>query len=84
MLARQRPGVRGQRCRETHYLELHHLRPFAKQGASVASNLTLRCAAHNALAAEQDFGPTFMAERRSATVHEARAAQKLFEEPPSG
>jgi hypothetical protein len=59
---------RGYRCRETHYLEFHHLQPFAKNGASVASNLTLRCAAHNALAAEQDFGAPFMAERRSSTA----------------
>src|SRR5690349_21467673 len=47
---------RGQRCREERYLELHHLKPFAPGGENVASNLTLRCAAHNALAAEDDFG----------------------------
>ena len=37
--------LRGERCCETRYLELHHLQPFAKDGASVAANLTLRCAA---------------------------------------
>jgi 5-methylcytosine-specific restriction endonuclease McrA len=66
---------RGQRCGETHYLELHHLQPFARNGAHLASNLTLRCVAHNALAAERDFGPQLMAERRGSTRHEAFAAQ---------
>ena len=67
--------ARGERCCETHYLELHHLQPFAKNGAHSASNLSLRCAAHNALVAEQDFGLELMAERRSSTKHEAMAAQ---------
>jgi 5-methylcytosine-specific restriction endonuclease McrA len=67
--------ARGERCRETHYLELHHLQPFAKGGAHAVSNLTLRCAAHNALAAEHDFGANFMAELRSSARHEALAAQ---------
>jgi 5-methylcytosine-specific restriction endonuclease McrA len=69
--------ARGQRCCETRYLELHHLQPFAKNGANIAQNLTLRCAAHNALAAEQDFGPEVMAERRNSTRHESLAAQPL-------
>ncbi|HXK18757.1 MAG TPA: HNH endonuclease signature motif containing protein [Polyangiaceae bacterium] len=66
---------RGERCCETRYLELHHLQPFARQGAHVASNLALRCRAHNALAAEQDFGPAVMAQKREALRHEALAAQ---------
>jgi 5-methylcytosine-specific restriction endonuclease McrA len=65
---------RGHRCRETHYLEFHHLQPFARSGASVTSNLTLRCAAHNALAAEQDFGPTHMARQRGSMAHQSLAA----------
>jgi hypothetical protein len=73
--------ARGQRCPETHYLELHHLWPFAKNGASVATNLTLRCASHNALAAEQDFGSTVMASRRDSTTHQARAHQQLLGQP---
>jgi hypothetical protein len=48
------PG--GRRCAETHLLEFHHLQPFAKGGEHTAANLALRCAAHNALAAEDDFG----------------------------
>lgn len=66
---------RGERCHETHYLELHHLQPFAKNGANVAANLTLRCAAHNALAAEQDFGRELIAKHRDGARHEALGAQ---------
>ena len=65
--------ARGLRCAETRYLELHHLQPFAKNGAHVTSNLTLRCSAHNALAAERDFGRTFVAERRCSSRHQALA-----------
>jgi hypothetical protein len=46
----------GQRCRETHSLELHHLEALARGGDHSEENLSLRCRAHNALAAEQDFG----------------------------
>jgi hypothetical protein len=46
----------GRRCTETHRLEFHHLEPFARGGEHTPANLALRCAAHNALAAEEDFG----------------------------
>jgi 5-methylcytosine-specific restriction endonuclease McrA len=46
----------GKRCFETNRLEFHHLKPFAAGGEHAAANLTLRCAAHNALAAEEAFG----------------------------
>ncbi len=46
----------GQRCRETCYLELHHIVPFARDGRETVENLTLRCRCHNGLAAEEDFG----------------------------
>ena len=66
---------RGERCCETRYLEVHHLQPFARQGGHVASNLVLRCRAHNELAAEQDFGPVLMARKRASLRHESRRAQ---------
>ena len=69
--------ARGERCCEARYLEIHHLQPFAKQGAHVASNLTLRCAAHNALAAEEDFDARLLEQRRESTRHEAFARQAL-------
>jgi hypothetical protein len=53
----------GQRCRETSWLEIHHLEPHARGGPSTLDNLGLRCRAHNALAAEQDFGHDHMARR---------------------
>jgi hypothetical protein len=56
----------GQRCRETHCLELHHLRAFALDGEHDVSNLALRCRAHNALAAEEDFGRSFMDRKRTS------------------
>jgi hypothetical protein len=65
----------GQRCRETRYLELHHLKPFAQGGENVASNLTLRCSAHNSLAAEEDFGRHVIEQKRGSTRHESLAAQ---------
>jgi hypothetical protein len=66
---------RGERCFETHYLELHHLKPFARGGTNVASNLTLRCTAHNALAAEEDFGRELINRKRDALSHESCASQ---------
>lgn len=51
---------RGARCRETHRLEFHHRVPFAVKPEHDVANLTLRCAAHNALAAEEDFGRELM------------------------
>jgi hypothetical protein len=47
---------RGERCREISRLEFHHHEAFACGGPATLDNLSLYCAAHNALAAEQDFG----------------------------
>lgn len=58
--------ARGQRCRERAGLELHHLDPHARGGPATADNLTLRCRAHNALAAERDFGRAWMFHKVSA------------------
>jgi hypothetical protein len=60
----------GTRCRDTHRLEFHHLKPFATGGEHCVSNLTLRCAAHNALAAEQDFGRELIEHRKGSLRHE--------------
>jgi 5-methylcytosine-specific restriction endonuclease McrA len=67
----------GQRCRETHHLELHHIEPFARHGSHDTANLTLHCKAHNALAAEHDFGDEPIARERDRSVHEsANRAQR--------
>jgi 5-methylcytosine-specific restriction endonuclease McrA len=65
----------GRRCAETHRLELHHLRAFARGGEHTEGNLTLRCRAHNSLAAEQDFGREFIVLARGAGEHEPWAVQ---------
>jgi len=64
----------GRRCCETHWLELHHIEAFAGGGAHTPKTLTLRCVAHNALAAEHDFGRAFMAAQR-ASAHESFNSQ---------
>jgi 5-methylcytosine-specific restriction endonuclease McrA len=56
--------ARGQRCRETALLEYHHEHAYALGGSTSLDNVTLRCRAHNALAAERDFGRQFMERRR--------------------
>jgi hypothetical protein len=60
----------GRRCAETYGLELHHLRAFARGGAHSEENLTLRCHAHNALAAEEDYGRELIELARNASEHE--------------
>jgi hypothetical protein len=44
------------RCRETGQLEFHHVVPFARGGPTSAANLQLRCRAHSAFEAAQEFG----------------------------
>jgi len=60
--------ARGQRCRETSGLELHHDAAYALGGLPTESNLCLRCRAHNDLAAEHDFGREFMARKKGLTL----------------
>jgi ADP-ribosylglycohydrolase len=77
---------RGERCQETHYLELHHRQPFGMQGAHTTANLTLHCRAHNSLAAEVDFGRKQMTERQQSSRHESlaserRSATRTIDEP---
>jgi 5-methylcytosine-specific restriction endonuclease McrA len=44
------------RCRETGFLEFHHVVPFAAGGATDVDNLQLRCRSHNAHEARLYFG----------------------------
>jgi hypothetical protein len=64
---------RGERCRETRWLELHHLQAFALGGEHSVTNLALRCRAHNALAAEEDFGRELVEQERGKR-HESFAS----------
>ena len=52
------------RCAERHRLEFHHLKPFAAGGKSTATNIELRCRAHNAYEAELYFGEDVVAAAR--------------------
>jgi 5-methylcytosine-specific restriction endonuclease McrA len=54
----------GRRCQARERLEFHHLVPFAQGGDHSASNVSLRCSAHNAYQAELDYGADFMARAR--------------------
>ena len=56
------------RCTETGFLEYHHVVPFASSGETTASNLELRCRAHNQYEADLWFGAT-----QPTSVREARA-----------
>ena len=47
---------RAGRCRETAFLEFHHVRPHAVGGATTADNIELRCRAHNQHEARMFFG----------------------------
>jgi hypothetical protein len=60
---------RGVRCREATCLELHHRHAHALGGPNTADNLDLRCTAHNALAAEADFGREHMDRVRPSAAH---------------
>jgi 5-methylcytosine-specific restriction endonuclease McrA len=64
---------RGHRCRETGGLELHHEHAYALGGPATESNIALRCRAHNALAAEQDYGREFMASKLARAPAPARS-----------
>jgi hypothetical protein len=67
-------GAHGQ-CTETGFLEYHHVVPFAAGGETSASNLELRCRAHNQYEAELWFGVT--EQRVVRVVREARAMYRL-------
>ena len=48
-------GAEG-RCRETSFLEFHHVEPFAVGGDATSDNIELRCRAHNTHEARVYFG----------------------------
>lgn len=51
----------GRRCGTRDFLEFHHELPWARCREHRASNIHLRCRAHNQHAAELDFGADYMA-----------------------
>ena len=63
------------RCTETGFLEYHHVVPFASGGETSASNLELRCRAHNQYEAEQWFGAKQFPRVREQRAYFGAAAQ---------
>ena len=51
------------RCRETAFLEFHHVAPYAAGGVGTADNIQLRCRAHNQYEADLFFGDSVVRER---------------------
>ena len=51
------------RCRETAFLEFHHVEPYAAGGAATAENIEMRCRAHNGYEARLFFGDSIVRER---------------------
>jgi hypothetical protein len=56
------------RCRETAFLEFHHVAPYSAGGAATADNIQLRCRAHNQYEARLFFGDTLVRERQEVWV----------------
>ncbi len=54
----------GRSCEARDALEFHHVVPFARSHRHRVDDITLRCRAHNTLAAKQDFGAEHMARFR--------------------
>ena len=46
------------RCRETAFLEFHHVHPHGVGGAATVQNIQLRCRAHNQYESRVFFGPS--------------------------
>lgn len=65
------------RCREQHFLEFHHVQPYAAGGTSTVQNIELRCRAHNAYEAERYFGPEAVAAARDRGRRERAPAASL-------
>ena len=64
----------GHRCTARSGIEFDHIEPVARGGESTASNLRLRCRAHNQLEAGRVFGACFMDDKRRAARSPGPAA----------
>jgi 5-methylcytosine-specific restriction endonuclease McrA len=59
------------RCRETAFLEFHHVTPYARGGKATADQIQLRCRAHNQYEAVEAFGPRALMVREHAVPYGA-------------
>jgi hypothetical protein len=53
----------GLRCTERHFLQYHHIIPWALGGRATVDNIALRCPRHNQYEAEVVFGPRVQTDR---------------------
>lgn len=75
------------RCPETRGLHLDHIVPYSRGGSNHRSNLRLRCAVHNQMAADDAFGTEYMEirrRRRPASSHASGPASVPDTVPASG
>jgi 5-methylcytosine-specific restriction endonuclease McrA len=68
---------RGHRCPEKGWLELDHVRGFARDPTHAVEGLRLLCKAHNAFEAERLYGATFMEEKRRSSAPASRPGTPL-------
>ncbi|GEJ59102.1 HNH endonuclease [Anaeromyxobacter diazotrophicus] len=64
-------------CGSTTRLQLDHVVPVARGGASTVENLRVCCAFHNQLAAREEFGPKHMAQFARAPDEQAKPRPTL-------
>ena len=62
----------GKRCESRAFLQFHHHEAWAEGGADSAENLSLFCAAHNQLLAEQEFGAEQIKQTIAFRQHSSR------------
>jgi 5-methylcytosine-specific restriction endonuclease McrA len=72
----------GARCPSRGHLELDHVEARALGGTNAASNLRVRCHAHNRRAAEEVFGKAYVAERIDFLQRKSRPAGSAVPSPP--
>jgi hypothetical protein len=65
------------RCRETAFLEFHHVEPYAAGGAATPENIQLRCRSHNQYEAHLFFGDTLVRERQEVWAGAPRSPSTL-------
>jgi hypothetical protein len=73
----------GERCPQRGHLELDHVEARALGGTNAASNLRVRCRAHNRLAAEDVFGKAHIAESIDFRQRKSRAVPTRLPPAPS-
>ncbi len=56
-------GLAGVRCTERTGLEIDHIEPYAKEGATGETNLRVLCRGHNLFLAVEEFGEEFVARK---------------------